>query len=100
MSPSELLSLFRYPGPQAVELARAREIYEESLHLIQTHIEAGLQLSLDDSHVNVSYESVLAVSHLQMLMELSGCTFGQFRNPCTDMCFHSKYRYVRMICLM
>ena len=33
----------------------------------------------DDSSVH--YESLLSVSHLQMIMELSGCTPGQFPDP-------------------
>uniref|UniRef100_A0A915MLM8 Ig-like domain-containing protein n=1 Tax=Meloidogyne javanica TaxID=6303 RepID=A0A915MLM8_MELJA len=41
---------------------------------------------------NISFESVLSVTHIQTLMELSGCMSGQFKDTCQDMCFHSKYR--------
>lgn len=53
---------------------------------------AGLRLRPLELPTNVSYESVLAVTHIQTIMELSGCMNGQFKDACTDMCFHSKYR--------
>ncbi|CAJ0954735.1 unnamed protein product, partial [Mesorhabditis belari] len=93
-STGDLKRLFKFTIPkQAVELSKAREIYEESIRLVQSHVERGLKLPVNDLHPkNVSYESVLAVSHVQTIMELSGCQAGVFRNPCTDMCFHNKYR--------
>ncbi|CAJ0567070.1 unnamed protein product, partial [Mesorhabditis spiculigera] len=93
-STSDLKRLMKFAIPkQAVELSKSREIYEESIRLVQSHVERGLMLPVGDLHPkNVSYESVLAVSHVQTIMELSGCQAGIFRNPCTDMCFHNKYR--------
>ncbi|EYC04813.1 hypothetical protein Y032_0085g1807 [Ancylostoma ceylanicum] len=80
-------------GRTAVELSKARDIYEESIRLVQEHIQKGLRLPVDKlAPMNVSYEAVLAPSHVQTLMELSGCMTGQFKTACTDMCFHSKYR--------
>ncbi|KAK6758709.1 hypothetical protein RB195_016123 [Necator americanus] len=91
--PEDLKKLFRFSIPtQAVELSKARDIYEESVRLVQEHIQKGLRLPVDKLAPNVSYEAVLAPSHVQTLMELSGCQTGQFKTACTDMCFHSKYR--------
>uniref|UniRef100_A0AC35UDD4 Peroxidasin n=1 Tax=Rhabditophanes sp. KR3021 TaxID=114890 RepID=A0AC35UDD4_9BILA len=91
-NPQNLIKLFRFSAPRAVELTKAREIYEESLRLIQKHVESGLRLPLHQLPTNVSYESILAVSHIQTIMELSGCMNGQFKETCDNMCFHSKYR--------
>ncbi|KAE9418760.1 hypothetical protein Angca_003374 [Angiostrongylus cantonensis] len=91
--PEDLKRLFRFSIPaRAIELSKARDIYEESVRLVQEHIQRGLQLPVDKLTPNVSYEAVLAPSHVQTLMELSGCQTGQFKTACTDMCFHSKYR--------
>ncbi|CAJ0588530.1 unnamed protein product [Cylicocyclus nassatus] len=93
--PEDLKNMFRFSIPaQAVELSKARDIYEESIRLVQEHIRKGLRLPVDKltPDANVSYEAVLAPSHVQTLMELSGCQSGQFKSSCTDMCFHSKYR--------
>ncbi|CAI2353571.1 unnamed protein product [Caenorhabditis sp. 36 PRJEB53466] len=91
---NDLKRLFRFSTPkQAVELSKAREIYEESVRLVREHVEKGLILNVDELHPNnVTYESVLHVTHVQALMGLSGCHTGQFKNPCTDICFHNRYR--------
>ncbi|CAB3398936.1 unnamed protein product [Caenorhabditis bovis] len=90
----DLKRLFRFSVPkQAVELSKAREIYEESVRLVREHVNRGLMLDIDELHPkNISYESVLHVTHMQTLMGMSGCHSGQFKNPCTDVCFHNKYR--------
>uniref|UniRef100_A0A0N4ZT87 Peroxidasin n=1 Tax=Parastrongyloides trichosuri TaxID=131310 RepID=A0A0N4ZT87_PARTI len=91
--PRNLIKLFKFAAPRATEITKAREIYEESLRLIEKHVEDGLRLPLNELPTNISYESILAVSHIQTLMELSGCMNGQFREPCDkNMCFHQKYR--------
>uniref|UniRef100_A0A915CVR9 Uncharacterized protein n=1 Tax=Ditylenchus dipsaci TaxID=166011 RepID=A0A915CVR9_9BILA len=91
-SPHNLLRHFKFAAKKPVELARAREIYEESLRLIEKHVDLGLQLLPADMPTNISYESVLSVTHIQTIMELSGCMNGQFKDSCSNMCFHSKYR--------
>ncbi|GMT08730.1 hypothetical protein PFISCL1PPCAC_27, partial [Pristionchus fissidentatus] len=94
-SVADMKKLFRFSIPaQAVELSKAREIYEESIRLVNAHVDGGLNLAgVDISGKNISFESVLAPSHVQTIMELSGCQAGLFKNnPCTNMCFHSKYR--------
>ncbi|KAI6217170.1 Leucine-rich repeat and Immunoglobulin I-set and heme peroxidase domain containing protein [Aphelenchoides fujianensis] len=79
--PGQLMRHFHFAIKRPVELTKAREIYEEAFGS-----------SPPDIPTNVSYESVLSVTHIQTLMELSGCMNGQFTDACTDICFHSKYR--------
>lgn len=44
-NPGELLALFRYPrDPYTVEQARAGEIFEQTLLLIQNHVNQGLMV--------------------------------------------------------
>lgn len=44
-TPGELLALFRYPrDPYTVEQARAGEIFEQTLLLIQNHVNQGLMV--------------------------------------------------------
>uniref|UniRef100_F1KTR8 Peroxidasin n=1 Tax=Ascaris suum TaxID=6253 RepID=F1KTR8_ASCSU len=91
-SPWEFMKQFKFNVPQNIELTKAREIYEQSLLLVQEHVRNGLNFPISELPTNFSFESVLAVSHIQTIMELSGCVTGPFRNPCTDMCLYSKYR--------
>ncbi|KAL3985804.1 Immunoglobulin I-set domain family protein [Acanthocheilonema viteae] len=91
-NPHELLRWFQFSFPQTIELSRAREIYEESIRLIQKHVEKGLTLPLDKLSSNISIESVLAKSHVDMLVQLAGCSGVQTRDPCDEQCFHSRYR--------
>uniref|UniRef100_A0A915Q5C4 Ig-like domain-containing protein n=1 Tax=Setaria digitata TaxID=48799 RepID=A0A915Q5C4_9BILA len=92
MSPWEFMKMFKFNVPQNVALTKAREIYEQSLLLVQQHVHDGLKFPTDQLPTNFSFESVLAVSHIQTIMELSGCVTGPFRNPCTEMCLYTKYR--------
>ncbi|MCP9264611.1 Peroxidasin [Dirofilaria immitis] len=91
-TPDELLRWFQFSFPQTIELNRAREIYEESIRLIQKHVEKGLTLPLHELPSNISFESVLAKSHVDMLVQLAGCSGAQTRDPCDEQCFHSRYR--------
>uniref|UniRef100_A0A183DEX1 FERM domain-containing protein n=1 Tax=Gongylonema pulchrum TaxID=637853 RepID=A0A183DEX1_9BILA len=94
LSPWELMKRFHFSVPQNAALTKAREIYEQSLLLVQQHVREGLKIPIEQLPTNFSFESVLAVSHIQTIMELSGCVTGPFRNPCTDMCLYSKYRCI------
>lgn len=40
-SPQDLLRHFKFNAKKPVELIRAREIYEETLRLIEKHVELG-----------------------------------------------------------
>lgn len=47
-SPNDLLALFRYPrDPYTVGQARAGEIFERTLQLIQEHVRHGLMVDLN-----------------------------------------------------
>ncbi|VDO67036.1 unnamed protein product [Heligmosomoides polygyrus] len=87
--PEDLKKLFRFSIPaQAIELSKARDIYEESVRLVHEHIQKGLRLPVDKLAPNVSYEAVLAPSHVQTLMELSGCQTSKNQTN-TSGCFRS-----------
>uniref|UniRef100_A0A2K6W3J0 Ig-like domain-containing protein n=1 Tax=Onchocerca volvulus TaxID=6282 RepID=A0A2K6W3J0_ONCVO len=92
MSPWEFMKMFKFNVPQNAALTKAREIYEQSLLLVQKHVRDGLKFPVNQLSTNFSFESILAVSNIQTIMELSGCVTGPFRNPCTDMCLYTKYR--------
>ncbi|CAL2049394.1 unnamed protein product [Caenorhabditis brenneri] len=92
-SPHDLKKLFKFAiNLKKVDLGKAREIYEESIRLVQMHIDNGLAFEAKMISPNVSYEAVLPVSYVQTLMEKSGCQTGQFAESCEDYCFFSKYR--------
>ncbi|KAH3733113.1 hypothetical protein DPMN_039538 [Dreissena polymorpha] len=42
----DLMTLFRYPSAESLELARAEEIFEETLELIYKHVAEGHQYNL------------------------------------------------------
>ena len=67
--PGQLLRHFQFAVRRPVALTKAREIYEESLRLIERHVERGLRLAAADLPTNVSYESVLSINQIQTLME-------------------------------
>lgn len=47
-TPSELFALFRYPRlPIVFDLARAGEVFERTLQLIQEHVNRGLMVDLN-----------------------------------------------------
>lgn len=60
-SPNDLLALFRYPrDPYTVEQARAGEIFERTLQLIQDHVQDGLMVDLNGtSQYSFPFFSVL-----------------------------------------
>ena len=43
-SPADLLALFRFPSPDALEIARSAEIFEVAIDLIQKNVDTGLML--------------------------------------------------------
>lgn len=43
-TPQDLLRHFKFTSQKPIELTKAREIYEESLRLLQRHIETGLYI--------------------------------------------------------
>ncbi|XP_017546292.1 peroxidasin [Pygocentrus nattereri] len=90
-TPGELLALFRYPrDPYTVEQARAGEIFEQTLLLIQRHVNQGLMV--DTNGTAFRYNDLVSPHFLDMIANLSGCTAHRRFNNCSDICFHQKYR--------
>uniref|UniRef100_A0A3P9HS03 Peroxidasin n=1 Tax=Oryzias latipes TaxID=8090 RepID=A0A3P9HS03_ORYLA len=90
-TPGELLALFRYPrDPYTVEQARAGEIFEQTLLLIQNHVNRGLMV--DTNGTAFRYNDLVSPHFLDMIANLSGCTAHRRINNCSDICFHQKYR--------
>uniref|UniRef100_A0A8C9SQK1 Peroxidasin n=1 Tax=Scleropages formosus TaxID=113540 RepID=A0A8C9SQK1_SCLFO len=90
-TPAELLALFRYPrDPYTVEQARAGEIFEQTLLLIQRHVNQGLMV--DTNGTAFRYNDLVSPRFLDMIANLSGCTAHRRFNNCSNICFHQKYR--------
>ncbi|XP_030054785.1 peroxidasin homolog isoform X2 [Microcaecilia unicolor] len=90
-SPNDLLALFRYPrDPYTVEQARAGEIFERTLQLIQEHVQDGLMVDLNGTSYH--YNDLVSPQYLNLIGNLSGCTAHRRVNNCSDICFHQKYR--------
>ncbi|XP_053565707.1 peroxidasin homolog isoform X2 [Bombina bombina] len=90
-SPNDLLALFRYPrDPYTVEQARAGEIFERTLQLIQEHVQNGLMVDLNGTSYH--YNDLVSPQYLNVIANLSGCTAHRRINNCSNMCFHQKYR--------
>ncbi|XP_048209431.1 LOW QUALITY PROTEIN: peroxidasin homolog [Perognathus longimembris pacificus] len=90
-SPNDLLALFRYPrDPYTVGQARAGEIFERTLQLIQDHVQHGLMVDLNGTSYH--YNDLVSPPYLSLIANLSGCTAHRRVNNCSDMCFHQKYR--------
>ncbi|KAG8520823.1 Peroxidasin-like protein, partial [Galemys pyrenaicus] len=90
-NPSDLLALFRYPrDPFTVETARAGEIFEHTLQLIQEHVKQGLTVDLEGREFR--YNDLVSPFYLSLIANLSGCTAHRHMPNCSDICFHQKYR--------
>ncbi|XP_070811168.1 peroxidasin homolog [Pituophis catenifer annectens] len=90
-SPNDLLALFRYPrDPYTIEQARAGEIFERTLQLIQEHVQDGLMVDLNGTSYH--YNDLVSPQYLNLIANLSGCTAHRRVNNCSDMCYHQKYR--------
>ncbi|CAL8299347.1 unnamed protein product [Boreogadus saida] len=90
-TPGELLALFRYPrDPYTVGQARAGEIFEQTLLLIQNHVNRGLMV--DTNGTAFRYNDLVSPHFLEVIANLSGCTAHRRINNCSDICFHQKYR--------
>ncbi|XP_069099312.1 peroxidasin homolog [Pleurodeles waltl] len=89
--PTELLALFRYPrDPYTIETARAGEIFERTLQLIQEHVQQGLTVELNSTGYH--YNDLVSPHYLNMIANLSGCSAHRRFPNCSDICFHTRYR--------
>ncbi|XP_052240639.1 peroxidasin homolog [Dreissena polymorpha] len=92
----DLMTLFRYPSAESLELARAEEIFEETLELIYKHVAEGHQYNLTGHEL--SYQEIVSPAHLALIANMSGCFRRTFPQRCTNMCFHKKYRTLDGTC--
>ncbi|CAI4224998.1 unnamed protein product [Auanema sp. JU1783] len=92
--PEELRRNIQHILPkEVIDINRAREIYEESVRLVNEYVEEGLRLQINELSPNITYESFLSAPHMQTLMNASGCIGGSHQlDSCSDSCFHKKYR--------
>lgn len=103
-----LFKLLRYPTGEALELARAAEIYERTLVHIRRHVDAGARLAGNASDGSATaprrrlfdYRDLVSPGHLNLIAELSGCQAHRvYPANCTaNMCFHRRYRTVDGTC--
>ncbi|XP_038605963.1 peroxidasin homolog [Tachyglossus aculeatus] len=90
-TPNDLLALFRYPrDPYTIETARAGEIFERTLQLIQEHVQQGL--IVDINATGYRYNDLVSPHYLNMIANLSGCSAHRRTPNCSDICFHKRYR--------
>ncbi|XP_071807106.1 peroxidasin homolog isoform X2 [Asterias amurensis] len=89
-TPSDLLTLFRFPSTEAMNIARAAEVFEQTLQLIHDHIEAGMKVNL--TGVEFTYNDLVSPRFLNLIANLSGCTTHSKIVNCSDICYHRKYR--------
>ncbi|CAH2303261.1 peroxidasin homolog [Pelobates cultripes] len=89
--PGDLLALTRYPrDPQAVSDAKAAEIMERTLELIEEHVREGLAEDIDSQSFH--YIDLVSPQYISMIANVSGCSAHRSTPNCSDMCFHQHYR--------
>ncbi|KAM4032969.1 peroxidasin homolog [Anomaloglossus baeobatrachus] len=90
-SPSDLMALSRYPrDPEAIETARAAEILEMTLQLIEEHVQQGLLEDLNTTSYH--YSELVSPHYIRMIANVSGCSAHRRTPNCSDICFHQRYR--------
>ena len=87
-SPADLLALFRFPNPDAIQIARSAEIFEIAIELIQNSV----HLIGDDMQKDFIFNGIVSPEHITLLANQSGCTAHKREPNCSDICFHKKYR--------
>lgn len=87
---SDLIAAFRYPQPESLEPARAEEIFEQTLEIINQKVRDGHNFNLA-GHEN-TYEELVSPAHLHMIANMSGCLRHTHTPDCSDSCFHRVYR--------
>ncbi|XP_048582220.1 peroxidasin [Nematostella vectensis] len=94
-SPSDLLALFRFPSPEAQQIARAAEVFERTIQLVHEHV-ADLEMvnvtSENGERNQHSFFDLLSPAYIKMIANLSGCSAHRRMNNCSDLCFHLNYR--------
>ncbi|XP_021379773.1 peroxidasin homolog isoform X1 [Mizuhopecten yessoensis] len=92
----DLIAIFRYPAAEALELARAEEIFEQTLDIIVRHVREGHNYDLDTT--GDSYRDIISPGHLTLIANMSGCFANPRITKCSNMCYHKKYRTMDGTC--
>ena len=90
-SPSELLTLLRFPSSGTVDLAKAAEIFDEAIQRYESNFTAT-----DTSKTGIPLH--LSECELTTLARLSGCTSHRRAPNCSDICYHQRYRTLDGTC--
>ncbi|XP_037498164.1 peroxidasin homolog isoform X3 [Rhipicephalus sanguineus] len=85
---AHLLRIFRYPDSEAQRSARAAEVFERALNIIQEQVAAGMRFNISDTSV----DNLLSPGYLDLLAEMSGCLQHRQVPDCSDTCFHNRFR--------
>ncbi|XP_070195291.1 peroxidasin-like isoform X2 [Littorina saxatilis] len=93
---TDLIAAFRYPSPEALEPARAEEIFEQTLEIIYQRVRDGHNFDLD-GHES-SYQELVSPAHLHMIANMSGCLRHTHTTDCSESCFHRQYRTLDGTC--
>ncbi|XP_013398080.1 peroxidasin isoform X2 [Lingula anatina] len=95
-TPNDLLTIFRLPTREALQISRAAEVFERTLEIIHEHIDRGHHF--DESNHEIPYDRLVSPAQLTIIANLSGCLAHRRIINCTDMCFHHKYRSMDGTC--
>ena len=93
-TPAQLLRIFRYPSGSRRELARAGEIYQRTLELVEAKVREGGQYNLTAFTVG----RLISPANLELIGNLSGCEALRREADCQDVCFHSRFRSIDGSC--
>ncbi|KAK3796951.1 hypothetical protein RRG08_032253 [Elysia crispata] len=98
-SVQDLLSALRYPDLETLNIARAEEIFEQTLEIIHRHVNDGHRYDLNGSGPSSeSYTELVSPSHLRIIANMSGCLSRTHQADCADNCFHRRFRAMDGIC--
>lgn len=79
-TPAELLALFRYPrDPYTVEQARAGEIFEQTLLLIQRHVNQGLMVDTNGTGISHRHDALQIINVCVLWLK---CTTNIWKKRC------------------
>ncbi|XP_071176932.1 peroxidasin-like isoform X1 [Mytilus edulis] len=97
-SVQDMLAIFRYPSADALGIARAEEIFEQTLQIIHDQVKEGHQYDLQDAAAE-SYTDIISPGHLMLIANMSGClSVPRDILNCNNMCYHRKYRTLDGTC--
>ncbi|XP_071837121.1 peroxidasin homolog isoform X3 [Apostichopus japonicus] len=89
-TPSDLLQIFKFPSTDALNIARAAEVFELTIELIHQKIQDGESVNLTD--VDIRFNDLVSPFYVSLIANYSGCTTFRKNVDCSDICFHKKYR--------